>query len=149
MGVGCHHGNIQRQVYHNTADPRLEQPEHRWDSVTRIINEINDSIFQKTRAQDDKDLEEEAKSLLNGMAVVLETECFNGSILHSSIAPAVLIHGDEGKGFIHSRLAEGSIDILATGLKIGTGRRILVLSDGRTGLVFRSVIMRSFLFRDF
>lgn len=81
--------------------------------------------------------------------MVLETEYFSGGILDSSIAPAVLIHGDEGKGFIHSRLAEGSIDILTTGLKIGTGRIILVLSDGRTGLVFRSVIMRRFLFRDF
>jgi hypothetical protein len=80
--------------------------------------------------------------------MVLETEFFSGKVLYSSIAPAVLIHGDEGEGFIHSRVAEGSIDILATGPKTGSGQRILVLSDGRTGLVFRNVLLRRFLFRE-
>lgn len=80
--------------------------------------------------------------------MVLETEYFNGKILDSSIAPAVLIHGDEGEGVIHSRAAEGRIDILSTGPKTGSGQRILVLSDGRTGLVFRNVLLRRFFSRD-
>ncbi|KAI1829168.1 hypothetical protein DTO027I6_9960 [Penicillium roqueforti] len=112
------------------------------------MNKINESVFQKPRAQDDKGLEEEAKSLLNGKAVVLETEYFNGKFLDSSIAPAVLIHGDEGEGVIHSRVGEGSIDILSTGPKTGSGQRILVLSDGRTGLMFRNVLLRRFLSGD-
>lgn len=80
--------------------------------------------------------------------MVLETEYFNGKILDSSIPPAVLIHGDEGEGVIHSRVAEGSIDILPTGPKSGSGQRILVLNNGRTGLVFRNVLLRRFLARD-
>lgn len=77
--------------------------------------------------------------------MILETEYFNGKILDSSVAPAVLIHGDEGEGVIHSRVAEGSIDILSTGANTGSGQRILVLSDGRTGLVFRNVLLRRFV----
>ncbi|KAJ5120582.1 uncharacterized protein N7515_009970 [Penicillium bovifimosum] len=116
------------------------------------MNKINESVFQKPRAQDDKGLEEEAKSLLvkildNGKAVILGTEYFNGQLLDSSVAPAVLIHGDEGAGVIHSRLAGSGIDILITGPKTGSGQRILVLNDGSTGLVFRNVLLRRFLSR--
>lgn len=77
--------------------------------------------------------------------MVLKTEYFNGRFLDSSIAPTVLIHRDEGEGVIHSHVTEGSIDILSTGPKTGSGQRILVLSDGRTGLMFRNVLLRRFL----
>lgn len=79
---------------------------------------------------------------------MLETTFFNGKILDSNVAPAVLIHGDEGEGVIHSRIAAGSIDILSTGSRTGSGQRILVLNDGRTGLVFRNVLLRRFVLRD-
>ncbi|KAJ5341819.1 hypothetical protein N7541_010943 [Penicillium brevicompactum] len=98
------------------------------------MNTINESVFQKPKAQDDQGLEEEAKYLLKALA--------------SSIASAVLIHGDEGEGVIHSRLNESGIDILSTGPNTGSGQRILVLRNGRTGLVFRNVVLRRFLAQD-
>ncbi|KAJ5326217.1 uncharacterized protein N7506_009319 [Penicillium brevicompactum] len=130
------------------------------------MNTINESVFQKPKAQDDQGLEEEAKYLLvrtldvwrfstadfvlfqNGKDVALEKDHFKGKALASSIAPTVLIHGDEGEGVIHSRLNESGIDILSIGPNTGSGQKILVLSDGRTGLVFRNVVLRRFLAQD-
>jgi hypothetical protein len=125
--------------------------------------EVNDNVFRKANAQDDKGLEEEAKSLLvrnlavshlqllidlqGGTDVVLEKEYFQAKYLDFNIAPAVLIYENMGDGVIHSRASEGKIDILPTGPKAGNELRILVLKDNRTGLVFRNVLMRRFIAR--
>ena len=130
------------------------------------MDRVNDAVFRKPNSQDDGGLVEEAKSLLvrilnhllsttayiqwqNGRDVTLEKNYFNAKFLDSNIAPAVLIYGDAGDGVIHSRAAEGDgIDILSTGPQAKNGYRILILSDGRTGLVFRNVLMRRFIPRD-
>jgi hypothetical protein len=125
-----------------------------------VMSTVNE-VFRKATARDDKELEEEAKSLLvgsgdlcivllltlsqGGAEVVLEKEYFAGKYLDARVAPAVLIHEREGDGVIHSRAAEGRIDILPTGPMAEDQLRILVLNDGRTGLVFRDVLIRRFV----
>lgn len=80
--------------------------------------------------------------------MILEKDYFNGKYLDSTIAPAVLIYESAGEGVIHSRAAEGKIDVLSTGPKAGNKFRILVMTNGRTCLVFRSVSLRLFLYRE-
>ncbi|KAJ5399929.1 hypothetical protein N7465_010418, partial [Penicillium sp. CMV-2018d] len=101
-----------------------DQPNDR-PNVRIIMNKINESAFQKPGAQDDKGLEEEAKSLLNGKAVVLETEYFNGKVLDSSIAPAVLIHGDEGEASSTRALPRAALVYFQQALKQGVAKEFL------------------------
>ncbi|OJD13207.1 hypothetical protein AJ78_06325 [Emergomyces pasteurianus Ep9510] len=110
-------------------------------------------VFRKATAQDDNGLKKKMKSLLIGFSdpriggteIALEKKYFTGKYLDGQIAPAVLIHEREEDGVIHSRAAEGKIDILLTGLKAADELRILILNDGQTGLVFRDVLIRRFV----
>ncbi|KAK9860166.1 uncharacterized protein MYU51_010505 [Penicillium brevicompactum] len=155
--LNCNDLQIQRKQYLQASgrcaqfESIFHTPQPTYDGQSGLdtaMNTINESVFQKPKAQDDQGLEEEAKYLLNGKDVALEKDHFKGKALASSIAPTVLIHGDEGEGVIHSRLNESGIDILSIGPNTGSGQKILVLSDGRTGLVFRNVVLRRFLAQD-
>ena len=97
-------GGIQRQVCH-AADSQGDHLEHRWrarrwlgEAVFAItvnpshalnhqrrpaelwdMNKTNESVFQKSRAQDDKGLEEDAKSLL---VRILDVSCLSTAHLY-------------------------------------------------------------------
>ncbi|KKZ65601.1 hypothetical protein EMCG_08565 [[Emmonsia] crescens] len=136
------HTTIESDTLHYR---RLEIKERSLSSLSARVMSAVDEVFRKATAQDDKGLEEEVKALLGGTDVVLEKEYFAGKYLDGRVAPAVLIHEKKGDGVIHSRAAEGKIDILPTGPKAADELRILILNDGRTGLVFRDVLIRRFV----